>query len=119
MIQSASDIFLGWSTGPTGKQFYLRQLRDKKISPNVDTMDNKVLRVYAKYCSRVLAKAHCKTARGPEICGYMGKGDEFARAIARFAKLYADQTERDFTEFSKAVKANRLAVKKEVAVEAS
>jgi uncharacterized protein (DUF2252 family) len=118
MIQSASDIFLGWSTGPTGKHFYLRQLRDKKISPNVETMDIKILRIYANYCSRVLAKAHCKTARGAEICGYMGKGDEFARSIASFAKLYADQTEKDFNEFTKAVKANRLTAKKEVPVEA-
>jgi uncharacterized protein (DUF2252 family) len=31
LMQSASDIFLGWSRGPRGRDFYVRQLRDMKI----------------------------------------------------------------------------------------
>jgi len=108
LMQSASDIFLGWTTGPTGRHFYVRQLRDKKISANVETMNKDILTIYARFCARVLAKAHCKTNKGAVICGYMGKGDNFATAMNEFAKLYADQTEKDFDEFKKAVQRGEL-----------
>ena len=32
LMQPASDIFLGWATGPNGRDFYVRQLRDMKLS---------------------------------------------------------------------------------------
>jgi uncharacterized protein (DUF2252 family) len=31
LMQSSSDIFLGWTTGIEGRQVYVRQLRDAKI----------------------------------------------------------------------------------------
>jgi len=108
LMQSASDIFLGWTTGPQGRHYYLRQLRDKKISANVETMTKEILTIYGQYCARVLAKAHCKTNQGAVICGYIGKGDNFAKAITAFANLYADQTEKDFEEFTKAVQKGEL-----------
>jgi uncharacterized protein (DUF2252 family) len=110
LMQSASDIFLGWTTGPQGRQYYLRQLRDKKISPDIGTLNKEFLVIYAQYCARVLAKAHCKTNQGAIICGYIGKGDRFAEAITSFAELYADQTEKDFEEFRKAVQKGELPV---------
>jgi uncharacterized protein (DUF2252 family) len=114
LMQSASDIFLGWTTGPQGRQYYLRQLRDKKISPDISTLNKEFLVIYAKYCARVLAKAHCKTNLGAVICGYIGKGDRFGEAIASFAELYADQTEKDFEEFKKAIQKGELPVSKEL-----
>src|SRR5262249_31709275 len=33
LMQPASDMFLGWVTGPKGRHFYVRQLRDVKLSP--------------------------------------------------------------------------------------
>jgi len=114
LMQSASDIFLGWSTGPQGRHFYIRQLRDKKIAPNVETMNKDLLTTYARFCGRVLAKAHCKTNQGAFICGYIGKGDSFAKAVTNFANLYADQTERDFEEFVKAVRDGGLPVSQEL-----
>ena len=114
VMQSASDIFLGWSTGPTGRHFYMRQLRDKKIAPNVETMNKEVLKIYARFCGRVLAKAHCKTNQGAIICGYIGHGDNFAKAIAEFANLYADQTEKDFEDFTKAIHSGDLAISEEL-----
>ena len=110
LMQSASDMFLGWTTGPTGRHFYLRQLRDKKISASVETMNKDILTIYARFCARVLAKAHCKTNKGAVICGYIGKGENFAKAINDFANLYADQTEKDFEEFQKAVQRGELAM---------
>jgi uncharacterized protein (DUF2252 family) len=115
LMQSASDMFLGWTTGPQGRHYYLRQLRDKKISANIETMNQEVLTLYAQLCGKVLAKAHCKTNLGAIICGYIGKGGNFAEAIAGFAKLYADQTEKDFEEFTRAVRDGELPVSKELA----
>ena len=114
LMQSASDIFLGWTTGPTGRHFYVRQLRDKKIAPSVDTMSQEILTIYARFCGQVLAKAHCKTNKGAIICGYIGKGDNFAKGITTFANLYADQTEKDYEEFMKAVRSGELLIAKEL-----
>ena len=114
LIHSASDIFLGWATGPKGRQFYLRQLRDKKLSPEIELWDEVLLSGYAALCGNVLARAHCKTGQGAFICGYLGKGDAFANAICHFAKAYADQTEKDYTDFMKAVKAGRFAIEDDV-----
>jgi uncharacterized protein (DUF2252 family) len=117
LMQSASDIFLGWTTGPTGRHFYVRQLRDKKIAANVETMNKDLLTIYARFCGRVLAKAHCKTNQGAIICGYIGKGDNFAKSVTTFANLYADQTEKDFEEFTKAIRSGELSIAKEFANE--
>jgi uncharacterized protein (DUF2252 family) len=113
LIQAASDIFLGWSTGPAGRHFYFRQLRDKKLAPEVDTYDKFLIKAYAKVCGQILARAHCKTGNGASICGYIGKGAIFARAISRFATAYADQTEKDYDDFMKAIRSGKLAVVKE------
>src|SRR5262249_31933377 len=37
LMQPASDMFLGWTRGPEGRDFFVRQLRDVKISPRVET----------------------------------------------------------------------------------
>jgi hypothetical protein len=113
IIQAASDIFLGWSMGPTGRHSYLRQLRDKKISFEVDTFDKFRLTLYARLCGNILARAHCKSAQGPLICGYIGNSDQFAEALCKFEVAYADQTEKDYDDFMKAVKTGKLEVKEE------
>lgn len=64
MIQPASDLFLGWVTVPTSKgnwQYYVRQLRDAKIKPAVETFDFGLLALYGTACGRVLAHGHAKT----------------------------------------------------------
>ena len=42
------------------------------------------------------------------IAAYLGRGDSFDRAIADFSVAYADQNERDYEAFAKAVKSGRL-----------
>lgn len=108
MVQAASDIFLGWATGPQGRHFYLRQLRDKKIAPDVDHFSKEVLAGYARLCGRMLARAHAKTGNSACIGGYMGKSDVFDIAVKDFAVAYADQTEKDYSDFMKAIKAGKL-----------
>ena len=55
LMQPASDLFLGWVTAAaSGKQFYVRQLRDAKIKPLVETFDAELLLSYAMACGWVL-----------------------------------------------------------------
>ena len=108
LVQAASDMFLGWSTGLEGKHFYLRQLRDRKIAPDVEHFDKEVMAAYAGLCGRVLARAHAKTGPADIISGYLGKADVMDQAIGKFAVAYADQTEKDYTAFVKAIKAGKI-----------
>jgi uncharacterized protein (DUF2252 family) len=110
LVQAASDIFLGWSTDKDGRQFYFRQLRDKKISPDIGDKDKVILTVYAKLCGKVLARAHAKTGNADMISAYMGKSDAVEKAIARFAVSYANQTEKDYADFMKAIKKGKLSI---------
>ena len=41
LVQAASDIFLGWTTGADGMHFYIRQLRDMKFSVPSSTSKRK------------------------------------------------------------------------------
>jgi uncharacterized protein (DUF2252 family) len=96
LMQSASDIFLGWSRGPGGRDFYVRQLRDMKISVDLETHSPKVMRAYAMVCGMALARAHDKAGDAAKIAGYLGGSDQFDEAIGDYAVAYADQAERDF-----------------------
>lgn len=108
LVQAASDMFLGWSTGLENRHYYLRQLRDRKIAPDVEHFDKEVMAAYAGLCGRVLARAHAKTGPGDVISGYLGKSDIVDEAIGKFAVAYADQTEKDYNDFMKAIKAGKL-----------
>ena len=103
MMQPASDMFLGWTRGKRG-DFYVRQLRDVKISVRVETFGNYDLNLYAQWCGKALALAHARSGTSAMLSGYMGTSDTFDRAIAAFAVAYADQNERDHAAFDKAVR---------------
>jgi Uncharacterized protein conserved in bacteria (DUF2252) len=91
LMQPASDSFLGWVIGPESRHFYLRQLRDVKLSPLVETYDVEMLSIYGKACGWVLARAHAKAGGPWAISGYLGKNDQFDEAMGKFALAYADQ----------------------------
>ena len=110
LMQSASDIFLGWSTGVTGRSVYVRQLRDVKISAMIEDWDIDMLREYGKLCGWALAKAHARSGDAAKIAGYMGASATFDDAICEFAVEYADQNQRDYRAFIKAVREGRLKV---------
>jgi uncharacterized protein (DUF2252 family) len=109
LLQSESDIFLGWSRGPQGREFYWRQLRDMKGTFTLTDMSPPQLHAYAACCAAALARAHARSGDPLVLAGYLGKGDVFDRAIADFAHGYADQTERDHAALASAVKAGRIA----------
>jgi len=109
LMQSASDMFLGWTEGPR-RHFYLRQLRDAKISAQVELMSAPVLRRYGRLCAHALARAHARSGDPVLLSAYLGKGDAFADAITSFSVAYADQNERDHEAMVKAARAGRIDV---------
>ena len=113
LMQSASDLFLGWTQGKRGRHLYLRQLRDMKLKPLVEAFDRATMLDYAALCGWTLARAHARSGDAAMIAGYVGKSDVFDEAIARFSKKYADQAERDHAAFMDAIRMGRIETQKE------
>ena len=110
LMQSASDIFLGWTEGKGGRHFYVRQLRDAKMKPLVETFDAADMAAFAQFCGHSLARSHARSGDAAVISGYLGESDTFDKAIADFSAAYADQTERDHAALKKAARKGRLKV---------
>jgi len=109
LMQAASDLFLGWSKGPFGRHFYVRQLRDMKFSADIELMEADLLAVYGRVCGWVLARAHAKAGGlAAEINGYLGTSDRMAESMVVYSNAYADQVERDYELFVKACRSGRL-----------
>jgi uncharacterized protein (DUF2252 family) len=109
LMQAASDPFLGWAKGPLGRHFYLRQLRDMKLSPPIELADAELLGEYAALCGWVLARGHAKAGGlAREISDYLGRGDQMADAMVKYSDAYADQVERDYELFLAACRSGRL-----------
>jgi uncharacterized protein (DUF2252 family) len=109
-MQSASDLFLGWTESQLGRQFYVRQLRDMKIKMLVEVYTPSVMRQYAEACAWTLARAHARSGEPAKISGYLGKSDVFDRAVTDFSIAYADQSERDHDALMQAVRAGKIEV---------
>jgi uncharacterized protein (DUF2252 family) len=114
--QASSDIFLGWIRIEEGidghpHDYYVRQLRDWKLSVEVGRMSPDWLRRYVGYCGWTLARAHARTGDRFAMSGYLGSSDVFDEAIADFAISYADQNDRDYSALSRAAKSGRVAAK--------
>jgi uncharacterized protein (DUF2252 family) len=108
LMQAAADIFLGWTTGANGRDVYVRQLRDVKISAILEGWDADILVAYGKLCAWALARAHARSGDPALIAGYMGSNTSFDDAICEFAVEYGDQNQRDYRAFVKAVREGRL-----------
>lgn len=114
LLQSASDIFLGWSKmRHTGNDFYVRQLRDMKGAFDFTTFDVEDLGEYAVSCAHALAHSMAKAGDPALISGYVGKSNAFDEAIERFALAYAEQNEADWAALKAAVKTGRVQVIRE------
>lgn len=109
LMQPVADILLGWVTAEsTGKHFYVRQLRDAKIKPLIESFDAELLTLYAKACGAVLGRAHAKGGEVGEIAGYLGRSAAFDESIGAFALAYADQAERDHAALKAAVRRGQV-----------
>lgn len=112
-MQAASDILLGWTSlrladSGGARDFYIRQLRDMKMSMTVEAMNQVTLEFYANVCGRVLARAHSRSSDPTVIAGYMGNSRVFDEAIADFAMAYSAQTDRDHESLAVAVRDGRI-----------
>ncbi|WP_198377396.1 DUF2252 domain-containing protein [Neoroseomonas rubea] len=115
LMQSASDMFLGWLTG-AGKghpNLYVRQLNDVKIKPQIEVAIPSGTKVYARYTGMALARAHCRSGDPVLLAAYMGESEAFEDAMADFAAAYADQAERDHEAMVAAVRAGRIEIRSE------
>ncbi len=110
LMQSSSDIFLGWVRSRQGRDFHVRQVRDMKMSVPLEGISAVRFREYAGICGRTLARAHARSGDAAAISGYLGTRDKFDRALVTFATAYADQTERDHAALVKAVRAGRIEI---------
>jgi uncharacterized protein (DUF2252 family) len=112
LMQASSDIFLGWlrATPLDGGEvdYYLRQLRDWKVSAEIGEMTHVGMTTYARLCGWTLARAHARAGDRVAIASYLGESDTFDHALADFAESYADQTEHDHAAMAAAVEAGRI-----------
>ncbi len=106
LVQTATDIFVGWGSWQ-GRDYYVRQFRDMKIIPTMELIAPRLVE-FATACGETLAKAHARTGDPVAIDGYIGKGPGFATAIGQFARLYADQNERDHAQLVRAIAAGTV-----------
>jgi uncharacterized protein (DUF2252 family) len=110
LMQSATDIFLGWTENEIGNHFYVRQMRDMKVKPLIELFTPSVMSQYAEICGWALARAHARSGDAAKIAGYLGKKMDFDEALADFAESYADQNEKDHKALVQAVQQGRLEV---------
>jgi uncharacterized protein (DUF2252 family) len=108
LLQAASDVLLGWTTGPQGRHYYVRQLQDQKAGAVIEQMTLSDLTQWAELCGWSLARGHARSGDPVVIAAYVGEDDTFAHAIADFAVAYADQTERDHAALLAAIKSGRI-----------
>jgi uncharacterized protein (DUF2252 family) len=96
-MQVQSDPFLGW-THFGGRDYLVRQLNDHKGSIELGDLAGGGLEAYAEVCGELLARGHARSGDSLILAGYIGAGDGFAEALAKFGSAYADQTEKDWKE---------------------
>ncbi|HTV32244.1 MAG TPA: DUF2252 domain-containing protein [Methylocella sp.] len=102
-LQAASDIFLGVTEDvSSGRQFYVRQLKNRRLGSIGALVEGRALDAYASLCGRTLARAHARTGDPARIAGYMGKSRAFDEALASFAMAYAEVTKKDHASLQRA-----------------
>jgi uncharacterized protein (DUF2252 family) len=108
LMQSASDMLLGWATGKEKRHYYVRQLRDMKFSFDIAAANAFQLSQYAEVCGWTLARAHARSGDASMIYGYIGKSDIFDQAIVTFSQVYSDQAEKDYKMFHDAIDSGEI-----------
>jgi uncharacterized protein (DUF2252 family) len=119
LMQASSDIFLGWQRNESGldnraRDFYVRQLRDWKLSLDIESMVPRGMRLYGELCGWTLARAHARSGDRVAIAAYLGGSDTFDEAITRFAATYADQNERDHQALLAAVASGQISAESDL-----
>ncbi len=83
-------------------------MNDHKGSIDLKNLRGDGLASLAAVAGEILARGHARSGDVCAIYGYCGTGPKIPRAIARFATLYASQTEADYKAFLGAIKSKRI-----------
>ncbi len=110
IVQSASDILLGWTKFKDGRQFYIRQLRDTKIKSDTEVWQGQNFVDIGRTMGSVLARAHARSGDAAVIAGYLGTDSVFEEAIAEFSLAYAKTDEQDHAQLVEAVDKGKIKV---------
>ncbi len=102
-MQLQSDPFLGYTT-IEGRDYLVRQLNDHKAAIEVEDLKGAGLLGYADVCGELLARGHARSGDPATLHGYIGTNRRFDQSIQKFAKAYADQTEKDWTLLKRSLK---------------
>ena len=111
LIQVGSDDFLGWERHDgSGRQhdYYVRRLPDWRGSVDMAGITPPALELWGRMCGWTLARAHARSGDRVALASYLGRSDAFEVAVCEFARSYADQNERDYETFEKAVRKGRI-----------
>ena len=111
VMQAEPDIFLGCPPAQVdGRWFYVRRLKDSRLANVGTVLETEALDFAASLCGRTLARAHARGGDAATLAGYMGQGGSFDDAVADFAMAYAEQTVRDWQDFTAALENGRLGI---------
>jgi len=94
--------------GARYQDYYVRQLRDWKMSAVIEEMTPQSMQVYARLCGWTLARAHARSGDRIAISAYLGRSNRFDIAMTDFAETYAGQNERDHAALAAAVADGRV-----------
>ena len=108
LMQPVSDIFLGWTKTRGGRHFYVRQLRDIKVKPAVETFGKALMLLDAEWCGHHAGALPRAFGRSALISGYLGKSDDFDKAIEAFSVAYADQNDKDYESLKRAINGGKI-----------
>ncbi len=117
IIQSASDIFLGWTKFDDGKHFYIRQLKDGKVKLEPALWDGARMEEAAELMGSSLARAHARSGDSAVLSGYMTEDDSFDEAIGDFSMAYADQATKDYERFKAAATLGKFKVAEDLGLD--
>ena len=104
-----SDPLLGWTTVGE-RQYYVRQFRNMKGNHPARRNRCRGAGRLRRHRRSPIGQGHARTSSASMIAGYVGRSDKLDRAMARFARACADQTEADHAELVRAVRRESLAV---------
>ena len=95
LLQTASDVFLGWTRSLLHHDFYWRHFRDWKGSVEVECLDADGLKDYARLCGWTLAKAHARSGDRRAIAADLGSPKAFAQRLGDVAAQHAQWAQDD------------------------
>lgn len=106
-LQVFSDLLLGWCS-IAGRDYLVRQMNDHKSSVAPEELKGNRLLEYGKVCAELLAKGHARSGDPALLADYLGRPGKAERGLLLYSVAYADQVEKDYQAFLKALKRGLL-----------